>query len=396
MHNMLRLTALRPQIRSFSLPRRALRCVSVYLPPRNFITLHYAYFLGTCLLASVIIWGSATPPRSISFIDSLFFAISAMTLAGLNTVNLSELNIFQQFILFLLIMLGSAIFVSLTVVHVRRKAFERMFKSIVEDQRRQRKERGGSKQWLPFPASSPKRYQAGHEAEGPGVGENVTQPADQANKETPPVESTTPRLHSVVDQRRLSVGNESFVHGNSQDQGEEGGVAVSSTANEDESIPVDDSAARRITFTAPISHTRARQHSRVFSMQGVGARQDVLNYPSQTSLRIYPIGAVMEPQKKSEAPHGSLASYGTGFIGRNSQFSHLTVAERERLGGVEYRALSFLAVIVPLYFVLWQLLGCLGLGAYIARNKPKTTEENGLNPWYTGPTYPPYTSWLIY
>lgn len=74
----------------------------------------------------------------------------------------------------------------------------------------------------------------------------------------------------------------------------------------------------------------------------------------------------------------------SGFIGRNSQFHSLTLAERERLGGVEYRAVTLLAIIVPLYFVLWQLLGSLGLGAYIANYRADTTLQNGLNPWWVG------------
>ena len=32
-------------------------------------------------------------------------------------------------------------------------------------------------------------------------------------------------------------------------------------------------------------------------------------------------------------------------------------------------------------FFLWQLLGGLGLGAYLANNKASVTESNGLNPW---------------
>ena len=34
-----------------------LRTICVHLPPRNFITLHYAYFIGTCLVASIVFWG---------------------------------------------------------------------------------------------------------------------------------------------------------------------------------------------------------------------------------------------------------------------------------------------------------------------------------------------------
>ena len=81
---------------------RAWRSVAYHLPPLNFITLHYGYFIGCSLLFSVIFWGSSRPSRSVSYTDSLFLVVSAMTLAGLNTINLSTINTFQQILLFLL------------------------------------------------------------------------------------------------------------------------------------------------------------------------------------------------------------------------------------------------------------------------------------------------------
>lgn len=60
---------------------RPVRAVRGYLPPLNFITIHYAYFIGTCLVSAVIFWGASTPARSVSFNDSLFLVVSAMTLA---------------------------------------------------------------------------------------------------------------------------------------------------------------------------------------------------------------------------------------------------------------------------------------------------------------------------
>jgi hypothetical protein len=68
-------------------------------------------------------------------------------------------------------------------------------------------------------------------------------------------------------------------------------------------------------------------------------------------------------------------------ISRNSSFHHLSERERQRLGGAEYRAVSLLSIIVPLYFLLWQLLGGLGVGAYVARNKAALASANGMNPW---------------
>jgi len=71
----------------------------------------------------------------------------------------------------------------------------------------------------------------------------------------------------------------------------------------------------------------------------------------------------------------------TGSVARNSSFYNLSAAERERLGGAEYKAVQFLAVLVPVYYVLWQVLGCLALGAYVAYNRADTAKQNGLNPW---------------
>ena len=62
----------------------AFRTIRPFLPPLNYITLHYAYFIVVPLVASVVFWGSSNPSFSISYVDSLFLVISAMTEAGLN------------------------------------------------------------------------------------------------------------------------------------------------------------------------------------------------------------------------------------------------------------------------------------------------------------------------
>lgn len=58
--------------------------------------------------------------------------------------------------------------------------------------------------------------------------------------------------------------------------------------------------------------------------------------------------------------------------------------ERKELGGCEYKAISLLSWLVPLYFILFQLFGCLGLGAYVAYNKADVAHRNGLNSWWVG------------
>lgn len=70
--------------------------------------------------------------------------------------------------------------------------------------------------------------------------------------------------------------------------------------------------------------------------------------------------------------------------GHNGQFYSLSSEEREQLGGTEYRALKVLAAVVPLYFTLWQLIGCLGLGTWMALNSPGVALANGIDPWWLG------------
>ncbi|KAI5309723.1 hypothetical protein KEM55_002559 [Ascosphaera atra] len=130
-----------PDAGTYPRPPRLLQRAAHFLAwlfPPNFITFHYAYYIFTVLLSSVILWGASTPSHSASvrYIDALFLCVSAMTLSGLNTVDLSSLNTFQQVILFLLTIIGSPVLVSWVVVAIRKKAFEKRFKSIVESQKR--------------------------------------------------------------------------------------------------------------------------------------------------------------------------------------------------------------------------------------------------------------------
>ncbi|KAH6706528.1 cation transport protein-domain-containing protein [Leptodontidium sp. MPI-SDFR-AT-0119] len=373
----------RPVIRVGRLIRRN-------LPPLNFITIHYIYFIGMSLVSAIVFWASATPFRSVSFTDSLFLTTSAMTLAGLNTVNLSTLNTFQQFILFFLIIIGSAIFVSAFVVHVRRKAFEIKFKAVVERerQRHQRPRR--------FSASRPASRSRSTRSERGRVLEEARE--EQTSR---PYELQLRDSHG----QNESLGHEprADIPGTLSDEATESPNTVKRPPLDGhEDVPdtphLQDAARKQnrgpgqdhITFVPGTIYRAATtgtetngiyQHSRLLSMQGVGAR-------STASLPQWlPSGAA---KMRSQSPPAHADSHtdkyfpSSGFIARNSQFYNLGEAERERLGGVEYKAIQLLSVIVPLYFILWQLLGCLGIGAYVANNRADTTRKNGLNPFWVG------------
>ncbi|MCJ1310380.1 low affinity potassium transporter [Agyrium rufum] len=55
-------------------------------------------------------------------------------------------------------------------------------------------------------------------------------------------------------------------------------------------------------------------------------------------------------------------------IGRNSAFVDLTEEQREELGGIEYRSLKTLAIILVSYFLFWHVLGVIVLVPWIQRS----------------------------
>ena len=302
-----------------------------------------------------------------------------MTQAGLNTVNLSILNVWQQIILFFLLLLGSSIFVSIAVVHVRIKAFERRFVTIVKEQKeRSRSRRATRGRHLSFGRSSNRH---GHAVDGVVVrGRPIT------------VEKRTldePRQQPLHDlDAGPAVDDDEIVQ---PEDATTRGTVPSTELKNDQISPIQNAPGpvppvrlqRHISFASLSSPTRMREHHRLFDMQGIGARPSLSNHPSMAERPVYTEDLPKMDKGVYKDKPLSLGFLHNGFTARNSQFSNLSLAERQRLGGVEYRAITMLSVIVSLYFVLWQLLGCLGMGAYLANYRADITLENGLNPWYT-------------
>lgn len=301
------------------------KALTAILPPANFLTLHYVYFIATGLTASVIFYLTSTPWKNVAYIDSLFLCVSAMTGAGLNTVDLSTLNTFQQTILFLLLILGSQIFVSIAVLLVRKHAFESKL-NILSVERASRRASA-----LELNTHSPSQPDLAQSSGRQGTA--------QASHLRPKGLVATPQDPEWV---------------------------------EDDQITVAEQARDR------------HHHHRVFPMVGVGARPDLHNDPRDAvQLPLYTedlSGSGLKGILRDTQNYFS----SKGIISRNSQFHGLTAAEREKLGGVEYRAVCFLTIIVSLYFSLFLLLGIMGMGGWLSVNHPEVARSNGLSPFWTG------------
>jgi hypothetical protein len=73
-------------------------------------------------------------------------------------------------------------------------------------------------------------------------------------------------------------------------------------------------------------------------------------------------------------------------IGRNSNFVDLSEEQREELGGIEYRALKLLAIILVAYFVGFHLLGMVCLLPWVVRDAHYVTmlKGEGVSPSWWG------------
>ncbi|KAI6880965.1 TrkH-domain-containing protein [Hortaea werneckii] len=376
---------------------RLLQAVREHLPPLNFITIHYLYFTLTCLLSALVFWGSSTPFKQVSFTDSLFFTISAMTLAGLNPVNLSELNTFQQFLLFILIMLGSAIWVGSFVVMVRKHAFEKKFEDLVARARAKSvRSRGRSKirRVLTRRASET----VGNGDEGNGLHER--QGSDESDEKATPEEKPTPedqqapaqQMYNPLDGARERSQTPPARRGGPEMNGISSitGQPVPDSDDEESKTSPD---RNRIAFrddvrfsprAGPRPRELRRRSSNVFSMNGVGARPMRSLAVSTSVDDSYPRVPLQRAKTGGKHDISRYFESAAGWVSRNSQFHGLSQEEREKLGGCEYRALYFLAWLVPAYFVMWQLLGALGCAAWVAHHAREKAEQDGLNPWWVG------------
>ncbi|KAI5948642.1 TRK1 [Candida theae] len=99
----------------------------VILP--NFRAVHYFYIITFCFLGSILIY----PVKTIPYIDALFFASGASTQAGLNTVDVNNVSLYQQIIFYIIPTLTNPIFIHGSLLLVRLYYFERHFDNIKEN-----------------------------------------------------------------------------------------------------------------------------------------------------------------------------------------------------------------------------------------------------------------------
>lgn len=251
--------------------------------------------------------------------------------------------------------MGSAIFVSSAVIHVRKQAFEKKLQELA-DSRERRLLRP-----LAFTFSS-KRHSV----------------------------SSNSKLNTRLDTNRGRATMETSKdaeENNANQTVETNGMTEDAMKDSDIDEPGVPSSRMRIQFADDVNlpptanlesgvRSRRQSLSRILSNTGVGAHS-IYNHP-RTALPS--MLSLNDPGFTSQMRKSRLNKYVdsvNGYIGRNSQFHHLTEEERRVLGGIEYDAICLLSWLVPTYFVLFQLFGAIGCGAWMQINRPSLAYTNG-------------------
>ncbi|EXK47031.1 hypothetical protein FOXG_11308 [Fusarium oxysporum f. sp. lycopersici 4287] len=337
------------------------------VPPINFITIHYAYFIFGSLFFSLIFWLSSEPSQSIPYVDCLFLVVSSFCDTGLNTVNLSEITTWQQVLLYLLFIIGSALWVSFWTVMARKQAFEKRFEDIVRIEREARKRRAALRRAKPLgrflPFTKARTTPVSTETSNTLTGLGTVQRTATEKPDPNDLFKTTAPMRRAVTAPPDSISD--------SDDNDSNTTQVAAPAR---NAPMTPNSGDHIQFADTLSPRSA----------------------GRDSVSIYRRNENVEPNRRPSTSDSVNSDESEDFLlhwkkilgshntSKRGQFYDLSSDEREALGGCEYRALKILAVTVPLYAFMWQAVCGIALGAWISINRPSAATVNAINPWWCG------------
>jgi hypothetical protein len=300
------------------------------------------------------------------------------------------MNTFQQWLLWMHILGGSAIFVSIFMIHVRKKAFENRFGALLKEQQQQRRKRRATLWDTSGQSFSIHKDPSFRPASSPDLGQ--PQNSNGSARDRPRID--TSRSSGQAGDMEIAVesptangasGTSHTSQGETKDPNNIEPTEIKSNQSNTDHIAFVQGTSFNPTNTMAQT-SRVKRRNSTFSFTGVGASPVEASFhrPFFSELNDSP---PPRPSAGLGLTHNAAIPSHIGnlirkeVIGRNSEFHGLTLQEREQLGGVEYSAIQLLSWVVPTYFVLWQLLGCLAVGAWMNNYASDITGANGINAW---------------
>lgn len=398
----------------------------------NFIFIHYFYIISWVIVGSVIVFAGG----NMAYIDALFNAAGASTQSGLNTIDLNQMYLYQQIVLYFITLLCTPIFIHSGLVFIRLYWFEKRFQHVARDARALRSTRSrmdtvtqdketrevnraelgvggrsivvlrnnagdarGSR--LPNPAAQFTEPQTDDESPD---GKKPSERSSSEDTEDPTVEGRF-GLGSLRVPTQLSHEHHiAFLENQRKNKGalripspreyDRGGVPETlDEGEEEERDPVQQPSSPRsnrrrssadsgendqvgpldgphITINEP-DITRTRTRGNTFSRLDTRPTirdtmtkdvEDNALGPATTKNTFR--GIFRSLTQEQERPTQPYLSW-NATVARNSNFVDLTEEQRDELGGIEYRALKTLAVVLISYYVGFHLFGLICMVGWI-------------------------------
>ncbi|KAI0718158.1 TrkH-domain-containing protein [Cerioporus squamosus] len=330
-------------------------------PHLNFYRLHLLAFVTVPLFGAAILFAS-NGDFPVTFIDALYICVSGATGTGLVTVDLSSLTVWQQVILVILELVGNQAFVAWVVVYVRRWYFLRNLRHIVKA------ELSRSNTTQPPQDVSPslrhiRETLARFKREGSENNEGKSQ-LWISSRPTTTKKTALPRetRHAIRPEmvRRLDIAPHLI-----NPMGSQAPTLPSEQVVDTSAVDTLSRAASRRSLRSIAAPSHPTPHpeddfggfpgpqqllSRIISKLSPRLNRRLkrtLTVPRTETLIPRSGGTVLAP----DGPVKSVPYLSFSAIVRNSTFHGLTEENIEELGGVEYRALSSLLWIIPLYYL---------------------------------------------
>ncbi|KAN0080721.1 Cation transport domain containing protein [Elaphomyces granulatus] len=376
----------------------------------TFISIHYAYIITWAIIGSVVLYR----PLELPYIDSLFLSAGASSQSGLNTIDFNLLYTYQQAFLYFISMVTNPVFINSFVVFVRLHWFEKRFQHIVRDARALRWSRSRTfenpdehQRETAAVGNRPIVVLHNDSGEGRGRHENTAElePGSSSDTEASNTKSNGyhgPNSHGVdpvgssdveasdlershlpaqehhitlLENQRRSGGALRIPSPMEYDRGdmpltvEENGVDAARVETHES-----DPNAHHITINEPtVLRSRARTSALPVMESRRTIRDDRDGTPSPELNRNLTrrgtlddlVRSLTEERERDTLPYLSWSA----TIGRNSAFVNLTEDQREELGGIEYRALKTLALILITYFLFIHTLGVVCLVPWILNSQ---------------------------
>ncbi|EGY23409.1 low-affinity potassium transport protein [Verticillium dahliae VdLs.17] len=351
--------------------------IGAWKPRLNFIGIHYAWILFCSLLAFPVMYSYG----NLTAVDALFFGCSGSTESGLNTVDVKDLKTYQQVYIYVIPIITNLMFINAMVVPVRLFWFRRLLKQ------------AGPANAAAAARDDDEEKMSEQKVQGANQGADQDQDAAAAPSPTLPKASRSPTItfydrpsdakHQASEQHRLrpaprqsDIDQPDPRHGVNHQDNDVSGItnlpsaattstvtcrrAFSDADDTDDIKPVQRTQSARLRHytEGPVLHAAK-------SIEKAAASAFILG-----DARPRPVSRSRSRSRNLDLP--KLSRYAT--VGRNSNFYNLTEADRELLGGIEYRALKILLKFVFGYFIGLHVLGVVCLLPWIHNAPAKYTD----------------------